>query len=76
MKKVLGTIGLLSMMTLGSGLAFAQTTTTDTTTAAPGVPSTGAGGDMATNIAVLGLSAVVVVGGAVYLLRKPNRLTQ
>jgi hypothetical protein len=66
MKKTIGTVAFLSMMTLGS----ADTSVT------PGVPSTGAGGDMATNLTVLGISGVIVVGSAAFLLSKPKKLTQ
>jgi hypothetical protein len=86
MKKTIGTVAFLSMMTLGSGFAFAQTTTNSTTgggttvsadtSVTPGVPSTGAGGDMATNLTVLGISGVIVVGSAAFLLSKPKKLTQ
>ncbi len=69
----------------GSGLAFAQTydttgtsgtgtsvtgTSAASSSTTPGVPNTGAGGDATTNLAVLGVSALVAAGGAAYLARK------
>lgn len=60
--------------------AFAQTTTTGTsgssttgtvgaTTTSVGTPNTGAGGDVATNLAVLTGSALALVAGGIYLAR-------
>ncbi len=71
-----------AMLLGGSSMAFAQTTTTttgtDTTTmtssSTPGVPNTGAGGDAATNLALLGISALALIGGGAYLARQ--RLAQ
>jgi hypothetical protein len=76
-KKVLGTLAILSALAMG-GTAFAQTAsttgtsgsaTTDTTGTTPAAPNTGAGGDAAANLAMLGASALVAAGGAVYLAR-------
>jgi hypothetical protein len=59
-------ISLVGAAVLASATtAFAQTTTATTT---PGVPNTGAGGDPATLLAILGIAAVVVVVGGAYLL--------
>jgi hypothetical protein len=71
---------------LGSGVAFAQTssTTTDTsgtvntttsatdptTTSAPGTPNTGAGGDAASNLLVLATTGVAALAGVAFLARK------
>jgi len=57
--------------TLGVASVFAQSTTTlgTTTTTTPGVPNTGAGGDAMINILLLGVAAVVMVAGIVYLAR-------
>ncbi len=49
--------------TLGSSTAGVTGTT-------PGVPNTGAGGDAASNLAMLGVAALVAIGGAAYLSRK------
>lgn len=48
-------------------IASAQTGTSTATTT-PGVPNTGAGGDPATLLAVLGIAALVAVVGGAYLL--------
>jgi hypothetical protein len=50
-----------------AGIASAQTTTGSTT---PGVPNTGAGGDMLTNILLLAVSAAVAIIGLAYLGRR------
>jgi LPXTG-motif cell wall-anchored protein len=67
-------VGLMvgTLLALAAPLTYAQTTTpaTDVTTqAAPGVPSTGMGGDAAANLAILGLSAAVLAAGGLYLAR-------
>lgn len=46
-----------------TGVAAAQTTTSTTT---PGVPNTGAG-DLVINVMILAVSALVAIGGALYL---------
>lgn len=46
-----------------AGFASAQTTTSTTT---PGVPNTGAG-DVVINAMILGASAMIAIGGALYL---------
>jgi hypothetical protein len=61
MKKILGSAGLASL--LMAGVASAQTTTATTT---PGIPNTGAG-DIVLNAFVLGVAALVAIGGALYL---------
>ncbi|MDB5225742.1 MAG: hypothetical protein JWL87_694 [Candidatus Adlerbacteria bacterium] len=66
-----GAVGLMvgTLLALAAPLTYAQTTTDATTQATPGVPSTGQGGEAAATIAVLGLSAAVLVGGGLYLAR-------
>ena len=46
-----------------------QNTNVTPNTLTPGAPNTGAGGDLATNIALLVASAVVAIGGLTYLAR-------
>ncbi|MDB5237904.1 MAG: hypothetical protein JWM46_174 [Candidatus Kaiserbacteria bacterium] len=53
-------------MLLSAGVASAQTTASTT----PGVGNTGAGGDSAANMLLLGTSALVAIGGTAYLARK------
>jgi hypothetical protein len=48
-----------------AGIASAQTATTT-----PGVPNTGAGGDMMINILLLAVAAAVAIIGLAYLGRK------
>ncbi|MBL8158030.1 LPXTG cell wall anchor domain-containing protein [bacterium] len=55
-----------------AGIASAQTTTSTTT---PGVPNTGAG-DIALNAVILGISAMIAVGGALYLYMQRNALAE
>jgi hypothetical protein len=71
-------IGLFvgTLLALAAPLTYAQTgtstdATTGTTTAAPtpGVPSTGEGGNAASNLAVLGVSALAFIAGGAYLAR-------
>jgi hypothetical protein len=45
-----------------AGIASAQTATTT-----PGVPNTGAGGEMIANLVTLAIAAVIVVAGIAYL---------
>jgi hypothetical protein len=45
-------------------------TTSTRTSTTPGAPSTGAGGEAFMNGILLGSSALIVVGGSVYLTRK------
>lgn len=61
MKKILGFSGLASLLMVGA--ASAQTTTATTT---PGIPNTGAG-DIVLNAFVLGVAALIAIGGALYL---------
>ena len=59
--------------TSGSGVGVTtmpNTAATGTTGTTPGVPNTGAGGDAAGNLAILGASALVAIGGAAYLARQ------
>jgi hypothetical protein len=61
-------ISLATMLAwLVAGVASAQTTTGTTT---PGVPNTGAGGDLVLNLFVLAVTGAVALIGAVYLSRK------
>ena len=65
----------------GAGLASAQTSSTTTSTASttstgvttPSSPNTGAGGDMAGNLLLLGVSALVAVGSGAYVARKSSQ---
>jgi len=72
-KKVISGTALAFLLT--AGIAAAQATGTPgypgtTGTSTPiGTPNTGAG-DIATNVALLGTSALIAIGGAVLLLRR------
>jgi hypothetical protein len=81
-KKFLGALTIAGLLSTGT-IAFAQTSTSTTTgttgattttgttdSTTPGTPNTGAGGDTATNLALLGASALIAAGGAAYLARK------
>ncbi|MDE2212977.1 MAG: hypothetical protein KGJ34_00340 [Patescibacteria group bacterium] len=70
--RILGSVFVATSLVLGlAATAAAQTTTYATTT--PGAPNTGAGGDVAMNILLLCVSAVVVLAGASYLVfRRPH----
>lgn len=61
LKKIVNGAALASLLT--AGFASAQTTTSTTT---PGVPNTGAG-DIALNVMILAVSAMIAVLGAMYL---------
>ncbi len=67
-----GTSGTVTTGTTGSSATTntSGTGTTDTGPATPGIPNTGAGGDATTMLAILFASAVVGVGGALYLTRQ------
>lgn len=61
----------------GGSLAHAQTgtasttvNTTSTTATTPGTPDTGAGGAAAANEMAVGVAAIVVGAGAIYLARR------
>lgn len=57
-------ISLATMLAwMVAGIASAQTTT-------PGVPNTGVGGDVVTNVLILAASAAVALIGLAYLSRK------
>jgi hypothetical protein len=58
------TTDMTSTTTTGGGTGGVTTTTT------PGTPNTGVGGDVATMLLLLGVSAVIAVIGAVYLARQ------
>ena len=58
--------------TSGSTTGTGSTTGSGGTSATPGAPNTGAGGDMAANLALLGTAAVAAIGGAAYLARQRN----
>lgn len=63
-----GAMGLAvgTLLALAAPLTFAQTTTPTTT---PTAPSTGAGGNATANVVVLGVSALALLAGGVYLAR-------
>lgn len=61
-----GTTGSTGSATVTGG----SSTTSGGGSTTPGVPNTGAGGDSAGNLAVLGVSALVALGGAAYLARQ------
>jgi len=72
-----GSSGVTSPSTSGSSgsassasMTGSSSTTSGGSTTTPGVPNTGAGGDSAGNLAVLGVSALVALGGAAYLARQ------
>lgn len=56
-----------------AGFASAQTTTSTTTT--PGVPNTGAG-DVVINAMILGASAMIAIGGALYLYMQRRMMAE
>lgn len=72
--KIISSAALATILLAGgAGIAMAQTTTTTGTTGTTGtvgVPNTGAGGDAAVNILLLGTSALIAIGGGSYLARK------
>jgi hypothetical protein len=57
-----------SAILLTAGVAQAQTGTTTGTTTVPGVPNTGAGGDISETAMILGVSAAIVAFGIAALL--------
>ncbi len=63
-----GMVGLLvgTLLALAAPLTYAQTTT-------PGVPDTGAGGNAPVNGIVLGVSALALLAGGVYLVGTRKR---
>lgn len=63
LKKILGSSLLASFFL--TGVAAAQTGTSTATTT-PGVPNTGSG-DLIVNVMILAVSALVAIGGALYL---------
>ena len=63
-----GTTGTTA--TSGTTGTSGTTTGTGTTGTTPGAPNTGAGGNAATNIALLVASALAVLAGGTYLARK------
>lgn len=65
-KKVFGSSLFASMFL--TGVAAAQTTTSTTT---PGIPNTGAG-DLIINVMILAVSALIAIGGALYLYSTRN----
>lgn len=70
LKKIVN--GAAAATLLAAGFASAQTTTSTTT---PGVPNTGAG-DVALNAVILGISAMIAIGGALYLYMQRSALTE
>ncbi len=74
--RILMPAGIASMLFLSGGIiAHAQTGTTSTTgtttasTTVPGTPNTGAGASAPMNLALLGVSALMAIGGVGYLAR-------
>ena len=66
-----GTTGTTGTTATGSSSSTTGTGTTGTSgTGTPGVPNTGAGGDAAANLAILGVSAAVAVIGGAYIARR------
>jgi LPXTG-motif cell wall-anchored protein len=61
-KKLIGATALAFLL-FSASVASAQSTTT------PGTPDTGTGGDAATTLTLMGVAAVVALGGAAYLAR-------
>lgn len=61
LKKLLGSSIFASLFL--TGIAAAQTTTVTTT---PGIPNTGAS-DLIVNVMILAVSALVAIGGTLYL---------
>lgn len=66
LKRIVSSAALAPL--LMAGIASAQTTNdiVTSTSTTPGVPNTGAG-DVALNAFILGISAMIVVAGALYL---------
>ena len=64
-KSIAGAALTVALLVASSGVALAQTTTTTPTT-----PNTGAGGDAAANMLVLGTSALLALSSGVYLARR------
>ncbi|MBU6231994.1 MAG: hypothetical protein KGI45_01710 [Patescibacteria group bacterium] len=64
-----GTSGSSSASSSMTGSSTRSGTTSSSSTV-PGAPNTGAGGDVATNIAILMASAVAAIGGTTYLIRR------
>lgn len=54
----------------GSSTTGSGTTSIGGTSTTPGTPNTGAGGDATTNLALLGISALALIGGGAYLARQ------
>lgn len=65
-KKLMARVGLGALIALAAPFAFAQTSTTTSSTT-PTAPNTGAGGDMAQNLLLMGVSSAAVLGAAAYL---------
>ncbi len=68
-----GSSTMVFAQTTGSstgGTGSTTSTGTTVTSTTPGVPNTGAGGDVATNLTLLGVSALALIGGGAYLARQ------
>ncbi len=65
-KKFLSAAALAFLLTAGT--ANAQTSTSSTTTV--GTPNTGAGGNAAANLIILGSTAAIALAGLTYLSRR------
>lgn len=83
MKAVKLAAGLaLTTLLLSGGVAYAQTSTGTTdsgvqtadsgTTSVPGAPNTGTGGDATTTALLIGVAALVALGGIAYLARNTS----
>ena len=69
-KKIVSAFALGALL-LTAGVVSAQTTTPTTTIpTTPGVPSTGSGGELATNVLLLATTAGLALAGGVYLARR------
>jgi LPXTG-motif cell wall-anchored protein len=73
LKKIVN--GAAAATLLAAGFVSAQTTTATTSTTTPGVPNTGAG-DVVLNALILGVSAMIAIGGALYLYMQRRALTE
>lgn len=80
--KLILSFAALLVLVAGSQLAHAQTASpspsespsASASPTTPGAPNTGAGGSAATNVLVLGISALVAAGGVTYLSRRTAAL--
>lgn len=66
-KHTLAKWAVTGAMVLAAPFALAQAASTTGSTTSPGTPNTGAGGNAAQTLALLGVSAAAVLGAAAYL---------